>query len=74
VVTPRFEPPYPERFPCLALAAAAIRVAGTMPAVLSAANEIAVDAFLAGKIGMMDIASAIEQITRGALLPAGRQP
>jgi 1-deoxy-D-xylulose-5-phosphate reductoisomerase len=51
-----FEEPDLERFPCLGLAYTALRAGGTMPAVLNAANEIAVQAFLDGKIRLTDIA------------------
>jgi 1-deoxy-D-xylulose-5-phosphate reductoisomerase len=51
-----FEEPDLERFPCLSLAYSALRAGGTMPAALNAANEIAVRAFLDGKIGLADIA------------------
>ena len=54
-----FEPPDLEAFPCLALAYAAGRLGGTAPAWISAANEVAVDAFLAGQISWRDIASVI---------------
>ena len=50
VQTLHFYPPDPERFPCLRLAFEAARRGGTMPAVLNAANEIAVQAFLDGVI------------------------
>ena len=50
-----FERPDTESFPCLALAFVALRAGGTMPAVLNAANEVAVEGFLAGRIGFMDI-------------------
>jgi 1-deoxy-D-xylulose-5-phosphate reductoisomerase len=50
-----FEPPDPERFPCLELAYRALRAGGTMPAVLNGANEVLVDEFLAGRLGFMDI-------------------
>ncbi len=53
-----FEAPDHERFPCLPLAFAALAAGGTAPAVLNAANEVAVAAFLAGRIGYMDIAAA----------------
>jgi 1-deoxy-D-xylulose-5-phosphate reductoisomerase len=46
-----FEAPDTGRFPCLALAVEAARVGGEMPAVLNAANEVAVEAFLAGRLG-----------------------
>lgn len=54
-----FEPPDREAFPCLDLAFEAGRVGGTAPAWLSAANEVAVAAFLAGRIRWIDIAPVI---------------
>lgn len=51
-----FEEPDMDRFPCLALAYQALRTGGTMPAVLNAANEISVKAFLDGVIGLPEIA------------------
>jgi len=56
-----FERPDLERFPCLRLAAEAFRQGGTAPAVLNAANEEAVAAFLDGKLCFADIAVIIEQ-------------
>lgn len=53
-----FEPDY-KRFPCLMLAYDAMREGGTMPAALSAANEVAVANFLDKKIAFMDIPRAI---------------
>ena len=53
-----FEPPDLLRFPCLALAYEALRAGGTAPAVLNAANEVAVAAFLDGRIRFTDIARA----------------
>ena len=50
-----FLAPDVERFPCLALAYRALRSRGTAPAVLNAANEVLVDAFLQGRIGYLDI-------------------
>jgi len=50
-----FVAPDTERFPCLALAYQALRACGGAPAVLNAANEILVDAFLNGAIGYLDI-------------------
>jgi 1-deoxy-D-xylulose-5-phosphate reductoisomerase len=50
-----FEEPDFERFPCLALAYKALKTGGTMPAVLNAANEIAVQAFLDGRIRLSEI-------------------
>jgi 1-deoxy-D-xylulose-5-phosphate reductoisomerase len=60
VQTLQFYPPDLERFPCLRLAFEAARAGGTMPAVLNAANEIAVQAFLDDVIGFLDIAAVIE--------------
>jgi 1-deoxy-D-xylulose-5-phosphate reductoisomerase len=56
-----FYPPDTAKFPCLRLAYEACRVGSTLPAVLNAANEVAVDAFLQGRIGFMDIARIIEE-------------
>jgi 1-deoxy-D-xylulose-5-phosphate reductoisomerase len=55
-----FEEPDEDRFPALRLARAALKAGGTAPAVLNAANEVAVAAFLAGQIGFLDIASVVE--------------
>ena len=57
-----FEEPDLDRFPCLALAYRALRTGGTMPAVLNAANEVAVRAFLDGKIGLNEIAEVNETV------------
>lgn len=57
-----FEPPDPDKFHCLRLAAVAGKAAGTLPAVLNAANEVAVFAFLEGKIGFTSIPELIESI------------
>jgi len=56
-----FEPPDLERFPCLALAFAACAQGGTLPAVLNAANELAVTAFLEKRIAFTDIHRVISQ-------------
>jgi 1-deoxy-D-xylulose-5-phosphate reductoisomerase len=48
------------RFPGLALGYAAARTGGTMPAVLNAANEMAVAAFLGGQLGFMGIPKTVE--------------
>ena len=50
------------RFPCVSLAREAIRQGGTAPAALNAANEIAVDAFLSGRLGFTGIAEVIENV------------
>lgn len=57
-----FEAPDPHRFPCLRIARQAAQVGGTAPAMLNAANEVAVDAFLAGRIRFTEIASIIEHV------------
>jgi 1-deoxy-D-xylulose-5-phosphate reductoisomerase len=60
-----FYPPDDTKFPCLRLAYEACQVGSTMPAVLNAANEVAVDAFLEGRIAFPEvprlIASVMEQ-------------
>ncbi len=55
-----FEAPDLDRFPCLALAFRALRAGGSAPATLNAANEIAVQAFLDGRIGFTGIPALIE--------------
>jgi len=57
-----FEAPDHGRFPALGLARAAAEAGGTAPAVLNAANEIAVAAFLAGRLGFRGIARVIEAV------------
>ena len=56
-----FEPPDMERFPCLKLAFEACVAGGTLPAVLNAANEVAVYAFLHNKVSFVNIANVIRQ-------------
>jgi len=56
-----FEKPDLEGFPTLKLAFTAGRIGGTMPAVLNAANEVAVEAFLKNEIGFLDIAAVVER-------------
>ncbi len=56
-----FEEPDPVKFPTLRLGREAMAMGGTAPAVLNAANEVAVQAFLDGKIGFLDIAAIIEE-------------
>jgi 1-deoxy-D-xylulose-5-phosphate reductoisomerase len=56
-----FEPPDVEAFPCLRLAREAALAGGTGPCVLNAANEIAVHAFLTGRLGFMGIPAVIER-------------
>lgn len=55
-----FEDPDEIRFPCLTLAMAACRRGGTMPAVLNAANEMAVFSFLAGDLSFPGIARVVQ--------------
>ena len=57
-----FEPADRATFTALDLAEAAGRAGGTAPAVLNAANEVAVDAFLAGALGFLDIAATVEEV------------
>ena len=57
-----FERPDLERFPCLVYAREAAKAGGTMPAVLNAANEAAVGAFIAGRIGFMDIPRMVRYV------------
>lgn len=57
-----FEAPDRAAFPCLDLAYEAGRLGGTAPACLSAANEVAVDAFLDGRVRWMDIPNVIETV------------
>ncbi len=56
-----FSAPDEENFPCLALAKAAARIGGTSTAILNGANESAVEAFLAGRIGFGDIPRRVER-------------
>ncbi len=57
-----FESPDAGRFPALRLAREALRTGGAAPTVLNAANEVAVEGFLAGKIGFLEIAGSVEHI------------
>jgi len=61
-----FFAPDETRFPCLALARAALKAGGLMPTVLNAANEIAVEGFLAGKIPLASVPRLIERAMEGA--------
>jgi 1-deoxy-D-xylulose-5-phosphate reductoisomerase len=56
-----FEPPDGKRFPALSLAYGAAEAGGTAPATLNAANEVAVGAFLAGRIRFTDIVRVVEK-------------
>lgn len=68
IATLTFEAPDPLRFPALRLARAALQSGGSAPTVLNAANEEAVAAFLAGRIGFLDIAATVER-TLEAMAP-----
>ncbi len=57
-----FEPPDHERFPSMGLARAAARAGGTAPALLNAANEVAVKAFLDRRLNFTGIAAVIDQV------------
>ncbi|MEZ0170585.1 1-deoxy-D-xylulose-5-phosphate reductoisomerase [Microvirga sp. TS319] len=50
------------RFPCLALARAALKAGGAAPTILNAANEIAVEAYMAGHIGFYAISEIVEEV------------
>ena len=62
-----FEKPDPVRFPALRLARDAVNKGGAKPAILNAANEVAVAAFLAGQIGFLEIAALVEETLSGYL-------
>jgi 1-deoxy-D-xylulose-5-phosphate reductoisomerase len=57
-----FETPDLDTFRCLALALQAGREGGTMPAAMNAANEVAVAAFLAGRLGFTGIDGVVETV------------
>ncbi|KQR28066.1 1-deoxy-D-xylulose-5-phosphate reductoisomerase [Deinococcus sp. Leaf326] len=58
----QFRDPDPVRFPCLALAYRAGEMGGLAPVALNAADEVAVEAFLAGQIGFLDIPRLLERV------------
>ena len=66
-----FEPVDADAFPCLRLAREAALAGGTAPCVLNAANEIAVHAFLAGRLAFLGIAEVIDAVLERARLAAG---
>jgi 1-deoxy-D-xylulose-5-phosphate reductoisomerase len=57
-----FEPPDHDKFPCLGLARAAAQAGGTAPALLNAANEVAVQAFLDRRLNFVGIATVIDKV------------
>ena len=62
-----FERPDFERFPALRVAMDCLKAGGSLPTVLNAANEIAVEAFLAGRISFHQIASMVEAVCEAAV-------
>ena len=66
IATLTFQAPDMVRFPALRLAREVLRAGGSAPTVLNAANEVAVQAFLDGRIGFLDIATLVEE-TLGAV-------
>ncbi|MDE2778895.1 MAG: 1-deoxy-D-xylulose-5-phosphate reductoisomerase [Chloroflexota bacterium] len=64
-----FRPMEPERYPCFTLALSTAQRGGAYPAVLSAADEVAVNSFLQGKIGFTDIHRVVETVV-DAFTPA----
>jgi 1-deoxy-D-xylulose-5-phosphate reductoisomerase len=66
-----FERPDLVRFPALRVAMAALQTGGALPTVLNAANEIAVEFFLAGLIGFLEIAEIVEACCEAAMKEGG---
>ena len=67
-----FEPLEPRRFPCFGLAIEAGRQGGSCPTVLSAADDVAVHSFLAGKIAFTDIPRLVERVLSEHEMTPGR--
>lgn len=63
-----FQRPDIQRFPCLRLAYEAAAAGGTAPAILNAANEVAVEAFLEGRMGFNDISRVIEHTCANVII------
>jgi 1-deoxy-D-xylulose-5-phosphate reductoisomerase len=57
-----FFPPDPKRFPCLKLAYQSIEIGETMPTILNAANEVAVNAFMEGSLKFTEIPLLIQRV------------
>ncbi|MHA6767954.1 1-deoxy-D-xylulose-5-phosphate reductoisomerase [Sphingobium ummariense] len=68
-----FEAPDEARFPALRLARQAAQAGGAVPAILNAANEVAVAAFLEGAIGFLDIAMIVEEVLDRYSAPVPRR-
>ncbi|MGB0694754.1 MAG: 1-deoxy-D-xylulose-5-phosphate reductoisomerase [Rhodospirillaceae bacterium] len=66
-----FETPDETRFPAIRVVREALEAGGTAPTVMNAANEIAVEAFLARRIGFLDIASVVEATMEAMAKEAG---
>ena len=65
-----FEMPDPIRFPALDLARRALQTGGAAPTILNAANEVAVQGFLTGRLGFLDIARVVETMLGSVTAPA----
>ncbi len=65
-----FEAPDPTRFPALGLARLALQTGGAAPTILNAANEVAVQGFLTGRLGFLDIARVVESTLGSFTAPA----
>jgi 1-deoxy-D-xylulose-5-phosphate reductoisomerase len=63
-----FKPVDTQRFPCLRLAYDALNLGGTAPAIINAANEVAVNAFLAGTIRFLSIPIVIEKVLKSSTI------
>ena len=63
-----FKPVDTQRFPCLRLAYDALNLGGTAPAIINAANEVAVSAFLAGTIRFLNIPIVIEKVLKNSTI------
>ncbi|GGX97531.1 1-deoxy-D-xylulose 5-phosphate reductoisomerase [Litchfieldella qijiaojingensis] len=68
-----FQAPDEEAFPCLRLAREAMDAGGAAPAVLNAANEVAVEAFLAGRLSFTGIAEVVEGVLDASPLQAATE-
>ncbi|MEY4402378.1 MAG: hypothetical protein RIR91_413 [Verrucomicrobiota bacterium] len=62
-------PPDPARYPCLGLARAAAAAGGTAPAIFNAANEVAVEAFVAGRLPFTGIAELVQRTLAAQAAP-----
>jgi len=67
--TLQFEEPDVTRFPALKLAREALQTGGAAPTILNAANEVAVEGFLAGHLAFIDITSVVESVLEKVVLP-----